>query len=52
MGSFDVNNGDLLPAQIHAQRVDVALALKSFEVACRVILRGGVGGENGELEVG
>jgi hypothetical protein len=52
MGSFDVNNGDLLPAQIHAQHVDVALALKSFEVACRVILRGGVGVENGELEVG
>jgi hypothetical protein len=42
----------LLPAQIHTrERVDVALALKSFEVACRVILRGGVGVENRELKV-
>jgi hypothetical protein len=34
------------------ERVDVPPALKSFEVACRVILRGRVGVENGELEVG
>jgi hypothetical protein len=34
------------------ERIDVALALKSFEVACRVILRGRVGVENGELKVG
>jgi hypothetical protein len=32
--------------------VDVELALKSCEVACRVILRGRVGVENGELKVG
>jgi hypothetical protein len=34
------------------ERVDVELGLESFEVACRVILRGRVGVENGELNVG
>ena len=33
-------------------RIDEELALKSFEVACRVVLRGRVGVENGELKVG